>query len=182
MDQFQTAAKEFEERTRRAISLFDLGVALLLEYFSWPILRFTRYVPLTSRQLIRPLPDELHHLLAVAPDEVSAFLSDAMNEIPLATIARVAHDQPLFDAMQSIGRGLYGRRKMMLQANRMSRTISIAVTLLNCMTAVAIFRSADMLGAVTLAGGWFSAMLLTMVICRSNHHWKPRARLRGSLS
>jgi hypothetical protein len=192
MDEFHAAAKDFDARMRAEINMFDLGAALLLEYFSWPILRFTHYVPLANRQLISPLTAELRHLVDVAPDRIVSILQDDRNEIrpnftemgsrSLASIIRVANDPHLFDAMQSLGRGLDYRRRVVIRVKRMSIAIGSGVSLLNCAVAVAVFRSSSFTAGVLITGGWLSAMLFTMLLCRTNHHWKPRAGLRGNSS
>ena len=53
MDEFLSAAKAFDEQARHPIDRYDLGVALLLEFFCGPILRYTKYTPLSARSAAR---------------------------------------------------------------------------------------------------------------------------------
>ena len=150
MNEFLSAAKRFEQDAQ--ISLYDLGVALMLEYFAAPLLIFTRYQPL----LRRPPTWEAE----------MARLRQLSSTMPPAAME---------EALVLIGRGLDQRRQTAIKVYR----LAIAVRCLVAMGHIGIVLTALFM-APWLIGGWLFAMTVTMVVCLKDHHWSPRGGFRRS--
>ena len=152
MTEFLTVARHFEAKSRHEINLFDLGIALVLEDFASPLLALTRYSPLRERRLLRPLDAEVQNLLTGVD-------VDSANE----------------EALVLIGQGLTHRYQTMLRANRLALLARGVVLVVYTTLSMAIILAPSMLRAAAILGGWLFAIVLAMVTCRWNWHWRPRA-------
>jgi len=150
MDEFLSAAKRFEQDAE--ISLYDLGIALLLEYFAAPLLVFTGYQPL----LRRPPAWE---------SEIARLCELSYRLLPNATV--------MDEALSRIGHGLDRRRLMTFKINRMAIAIRCIVVLTHIGILLAVLCTSPWIG-----GGWLFAMAMAMVVCLKDHHWSPRGGFR----
>jgi hypothetical protein len=154
MGEFLTIARQFEAKSRHEINLFDLGIALLLEKFARPLLAFTNYTPLAKRQLMSPVIPEVQNMLSgVTPLEAEQG-----------------------EALELIGRGLAHRHLLMTRSNLIGFLVSAGVLVTYGVFGAAVALSTSLSHAVMILGGWLSAMAFTMVVCRRNWHWRPRAK------
>ena len=156
MGEFLTIARRFEAKSRHEINLLDLGIALLLEKFSQPFLALTHYTPLAERQLMSPVIPEVQNLLSgVTPIEAEQS-----------------------EAMELIGLALSHRYRLMTRSNLIGFLVSSGVLVTYGVLGMSVALASSLSHAVMILGGWLSAMAFTMVVCRQNWHWRPRARPR----
>lgn len=150
---FLAAARRFAEMPR--ICMIDLVIALVLEFFAWPLLCLTSYVPLKARKVMPPINQELDALLSEADEAWQ-------------------HDPQI---LELIGCGLVQRRKEMHRANRLALMVFIGIMVLNCLLVYGIVTS-SFLGGSVLTVGWFCAMAFATLICVNNRHWTFDERFR----
>lgn len=178
MDEFLIAAKEFNEDARRSVNLFDVGVALLLEFFSLPVLRFTKYQPLKDRALIHPVSIALGRLKQAAPDAVAARL-DRLDDL-----GQLQSDLPEFaEALTLIGQGLGQRHRTIRLVNKVALALMLGVIALYAGVVAAIGRAvvtwnvAHLLGTIVI---FLLALMFATGVCLTNRHWRaPRGGFRG---
>lgn len=141
-----SAAKQFLDESRHPINFYDLGVALLLEFFATPVLRNTPYVPLRKRQLLPSWQEQV------------ARLTDR-------------HDPKV---QEIIGHALMLRHDIEQRMNRVSRRMLLCAILLYVMVVWAAVHADDFLHFAEVLGGWSIAIGLATIICLTNRHWRQR--------
>jgi hypothetical protein len=183
MDDFLLAAQRFaDEVTPRRLPW--VGLAAFLEFFSWPMLRFTTHVWLPQRNLIPSLTSEFHAwLTAHVPGSALDRINPAGSDTALTYWARTlqADDNPRI--LELIGRGLHlrwlSRNSETRHLNHVFRdamAVAIAVHLLVLMTLI----RASLVGGIILVGVWLCAMTFATLVCVSNRHWGPSGFRRVS--
>jgi len=155
MSDYLLAVRRFEQGPE--ISMFDLGAGVLLEYFAGPLLIFTSYMPLLQRDIMPPWAPEIMRLNELAPP---------------------ADHPDVADANVRIGRGLDRRLHLLQTINHVAIGVRVAVIMAYIGILLASFGASSYARMFAILGGWFFAMLVAMVVCLSDQHWRARGGLR----
>lgn len=183
--QFLDAARRFANEQPPRLNHLDLGVACLLEYFSWPLLCFLPYERLAERQLMPPPIEEFKDWFHEnAPPFVLPLLKDTPTDInALAAWIRenVPEDQQeIAEALSLLGQGLtvrfIVRREDKERANLISRIMLASAILLHLLVILSLITSPTLLLILI----WPSAVAFASLICVRNRHWRPRGLRRVS--
>jgi len=180
-DQFWIAARRFGDVPRR-LNLYGLWVALFLEFFAWPILRFLPYMPLRKRRLLPDLATEFRGwVLAHVPEAILPIddpPTGSDEQVLLAWVIANFHGEQADLFLELIGKGLQVRLTQRHKEMHHANVVAILALLSGLLAHLFVVIGIAMSGLFSLLAPWIDAMLFATIICVSDRHWRPRRDFR----